>query len=132
MTTGRRASSRSLYRLISRADLGRTGVTTIDTPLGRLAVGVANGRPFAVSDTCRHLFASLGGGRVTAEGCLECPWHRSRYDVTTGKMVRGPQGLLFLSVRELFRIYASLINPLRRHQVVERQGVLYLVLRPGA
>jgi 3-phenylpropionate/trans-cinnamate dioxygenase ferredoxin subunit len=101
-------------------------VTSVDTPLGRLAVGIANDEPFAVSDSCRHLFASLGGGRVTPGGCLECPWHHSQYDVTTGKMTSGPQGLTFLAVRELFKIYASYIHPLRRYPVVEQNGVIYL------
>ena len=29
------------------------------------------------------------------DGCLECPWHRARYDVRTGTMVQGPQGRVF-------------------------------------
>ena len=115
-----------LFRLVSRSELGRSGVVAVQTPVGRLAVGIANGEPFAVSDTCRHLFASLGEGRVTRDGCLQCPWHRSRYDVTTGHMVRGPQGLLFLSVREIVRAYTNLMFPLHVHPVVERDGVLYL------
>lgn len=115
-----------LHRLVARSELGRTGVVAVDTPVGRLAVGVANGRPFAVSDTCRHLFASLGEGRVLRDGCLQCPWHRSRYDVTTGKMVRGPQGLLFLTVREIVRTYTNLLFPLAVHPVVEQEGILYL------
>src|SRR5512133_3752593 len=94
-------------RLISVADLGRSGVARVETPHGRLAVGIAAGRPFAVSDRCRHLFASLGEGRVTEEGCLECPWHRSRYDVTTGRMTRGPQGAAFLPVRDVVRAYTN-------------------------
>ena len=55
-------------------------------------MGISAGKPFAVSNRCRHLFASLGKGQVTEDGCLECPWHAARYDVGTGKMVRGPQG----------------------------------------
>jgi len=116
----------SMHRLVARSELGRTNVVSVETPAGRLAVGIANGRPFAVSDTCRHLFASLGEGRVLRDGCLQCPWHRSRYDVTTGKMVRGPQGLLFLSVREIVRAYTNLLFPLKTYPVVERAGVLYL------
>ena len=115
-----------LFRLVSRSELGRSGVVAVQTPLGRLAVGMANGEPFAVSDTCRHLFASLGEGRVTRDGCLQCPWHRSRYDVRTGHMVRGPQGLVFLTVREIVRAYTNVLFPLHVHPVVERNGVLYL------
>jgi nitrite reductase/ring-hydroxylating ferredoxin subunit len=62
------------------------------SPHGTLAVGISTGKPFAMSNRCRHLFASLGNGHVTDDGCLQCPWHAARYDVTTGKMVRGPQG----------------------------------------
>lgn len=35
---------------------------------------------------------SLGKGRATDDGCLQCPWHAALYDVATGAMVRGPQG----------------------------------------
>jgi len=52
----------------------------------------ARASPFAVSNRCRHLFASLGKGHVTDDGCLQCPWHAALYNVETGKMVRGPQG----------------------------------------
>src|SRR6202011_6271536 len=92
-----------LFRLLARSELGVSCVTAVETPHGRLAVGVAKGEPFAVSNRCRHLFASLGEGTVTDAGCLECPWHHSRYDVKTGKMTRGPQGAAYLPVRELVR-----------------------------
>lgn len=62
------------------------------TPHGSLAVGLSAGKPFAVSNRCRHLFAPLGEGHVADDGCLECPWHGARYDTRSGRMVRGPQG----------------------------------------
>ena len=84
---------RSAIRLIAVDDLGDSRVTVVEqTPHGALAVGMSGDRPFALSNRCRHLFASLGKGHVTDDGCLECPWHAALYDVGTGKMVRGPQG----------------------------------------
>jgi 3-phenylpropionate/trans-cinnamate dioxygenase ferredoxin component len=80
-------------RLVGVDELGESGVTVVPTPHGDLAVGISGGEPFAVSNRCRHLFASLGEGRVTDEGRLECPWHGARYDVHSGKMTRGPQGV---------------------------------------
>jgi nitrite reductase/ring-hydroxylating ferredoxin subunit len=59
---------------------------------GRYAVGNSDGDYFAVSRRCRHLGADLANGSIDAEGCLVCPWHESKYDVHTGRMVRGPQG----------------------------------------
>jgi nitrite reductase/ring-hydroxylating ferredoxin subunit len=83
----------SATRLIAVDDLGASQVAVVEqTPHGALAVGVSAGKPFAVSNRCRHLFASLGKGHVTENGCLQCPWHAALYDVVTGKMVRGPQG----------------------------------------
>lgn len=61
---------------------------------GEWAVGVAGGAAFAVSRRCRHQLADLSRGHIDAEGCLVCPWHGSRYDVTTGAMVGGPRGFL--------------------------------------
>lgn len=86
-------STQSTTRLVGVDELSDSQVTVVeDTPHGALAVGISGGQPFAVSNRCRHLFASLGKGHVTKEGCLECPWHAAQYDVSTGKMVRGPQG----------------------------------------
>ncbi len=61
---------------------------------GAWAVGTSNGQDFAVSRRCRHQLADLSKGHIDDEGCLVCPWHQSRYDVSTGAMVAGPQGVL--------------------------------------
>lgn len=39
-----------------------------------------HGRPAALLDRCAHRNVALSGGRVTPEGCLECPYHGWRYD----------------------------------------------------
>jgi nitrite reductase/ring-hydroxylating ferredoxin subunit len=84
-------SEQSATRLVAVDDLGTSQVAVVDTtPHGALAVGISAGKPFAVSNRCRHLFASLGKGHVTDDGCLQCPWHAARYDVATGEMVRVP------------------------------------------
>ena len=84
---------RSAVRLIGVEDLGSSQVAVVgETPHGALAVGIGAGKPFAVSNRCRHLFASLGKGQVVDNAYLQCPWHAARYDVVTGRMVRGPQG----------------------------------------
>ena len=82
-------------RLIAVADLPPEGVAEVEhTEHGTLAVGMADGEPFAVSNVCRHQFGKLGRGQVRG-GCLECPWHRARYDVRTGEMTSGPKGRIF-------------------------------------
>jgi nitrite reductase/ring-hydroxylating ferredoxin subunit len=98
-------------------------IPTADVPPGTVtgsgpyAVG-NNGAYFAVGRRCRHLGADLAQGTIDADGCLVCPWHQSRYDVTTGQMVRGPQGV-FARVPGLDAGYRALTRmwPLRRGTV---------------
>lgn len=82
-------------RLVQVAELGEDQVAEVRTEAhGVIAVGMADGAPFATGNLCRHQAAKLGRGQVR-DGCLECPWHRARYDVRTGEMVQGPQGRIF-------------------------------------
>ena len=113
-------------RLVAVDDLGASQVAEVEkAPHGALAVGISAGKPFAVSNRCRHLFASLGKGHVTDDGCLQCPWHAARYDVGTGEMVRGPQGA--------FRPLAGAVKattgarPLKTFPVEVREGAIWLV-----
>ena len=90
------------------------------------AVGTSRGEDFAVSRRCRHQLADLSKGHVDADGCLVCPWHASRYDVRTGAMVHGPQGVLFYRGRTpgysaLVLAYAKHLR-LRVGRVVRRAG----------
>jgi nitrite reductase/ring-hydroxylating ferredoxin subunit len=95
--------------------------------VGPYAVGNRNGEYFAVTRRCRHLGADLAGGKIDENGCLVCPWHHSAYDVGTGRMVLGPQGI-FAKVPGLGRAYRLLttVLPLGRAQVTERNGELYV------
>lgn len=107
---------------------------TPDTPLpagrvrrvGKWAVGTSRGQDFAVSRRCRHQLADLSKGTVDADGCLVCPWHASRYDVRTGAMVGGPQGLLFYRGRtpgySAFVLAYARHLPLRVGRVLRRAG----------
>jgi len=94
---------------------------------GRYAVGNADGEYFAVTRRCRHLYADLANGTVDRDGCLVCPWHGSRYDVKTGRMVRGPQGI-FAKIPGLGAGFKFLtrVLPLGRGTVEVRDGDLYV------
>lgn len=94
---------------------------------GKWAVGNAGGEYFAVTRRCRHLYADLANGTVDSKGCLVCPWHGSKYDVKTGRMVRGPQGI-FAQIPGLGWSYRMLtrVLPLGRGTIEERDDVLYV------
>lgn len=56
-------------------------------------VGVAlvrhDGRLFALADRCTHRGGPLSEGDLV-DGCLECPWHGSRFWLQDGGVARGP------------------------------------------
>lgn len=89
----------------------------------RWVVGNASGNLFAVSRRCRHLGADLAKGTIDRNGCLVCPWHGARYDVATGRMTKGPQGI-FARIPGLDFAERALttVVPLRRRAVAERDG----------
>jgi nitrite reductase/ring-hydroxylating ferredoxin subunit len=101
---------------VPAADIPEGAVTEV----GEYAVG-NNGDYFAVGRKCRHLRADLAGGSIDSDGCLVCPWHQSKYDVTTGLMVRGPQGI-FAKIPGLGASFMALTHvfPLKRGTVEQR------------
>jgi nitrite reductase/ring-hydroxylating ferredoxin subunit len=94
---------------------------------GRYAVGNANGELFAVTRRCRHLGADLADGSIDRDGCLECPWHGARYDVDSGRMTRGPQGVFakIPGMDAAYRLFTKAL-PLGRGEVVERDGTVFV------
>lgn len=123
------APTRRSTRLIARDEIGPSGVTEVESPHGTLAVGIAHGRPFATSNVCRHQLAKLGRGLVTEDGCLQCPWHRAWFNVADGEMVRGPQGRVFGfgPYSKGIQLWANDVWRLKRYEVEERDGVIYLL-----
>lgn len=111
-------------RLVALDQLGERGVAAVQTPHGTLAVGISDGRPFAVSNRCRHLLAPLAEGHVAEDGCLECPWHGARFDTQSGRMTRGPQGLFKPLSGVVKGTTGSL--PLKVFPVALREGAIWL------
>jgi nitrite reductase/ring-hydroxylating ferredoxin subunit len=92
-----------------------------------VAVGNAGGNYFATGRKCRHLGADLAEGSIDDDGCLVCPWHGATYDVTTGRMLKGPGGV-FGMVPGLGAVFKARtrVQPLAVHPVIVKDGDLYL------
>ena len=119
-------SKQSTTRLVAVDDLGASQVVVVEkTPHGALAVGISAGKPFAVSNRCRHMFASLGKGHVTDDGCLQCRWHAALYDVGSGAMLRGPQGA-FRPLAGAVKVTTG-ARSLKTFPVEMRDGAIWLV-----
>jgi nitrite reductase/ring-hydroxylating ferredoxin subunit len=110
-------------------EVGPTSDITPGTVVGagRYAVGNSNNELFAVTRRCRHLYADLANGTIDEQGCLVCPWHGSKYNVETGRMVSGPKGV-FARIPGLGTALKALtvVLPLGRGRVIERDDTLYV------
>jgi 3-phenylpropionate/trans-cinnamate dioxygenase ferredoxin subunit len=74
----------------STADIEPGELAAFDVEGARIAVANANGRFFAIDDTCTHEQCSL-----SAEGTLDgtvvtCGCHGAQFDVTTGNVLAPP------------------------------------------
>ena len=107
---------------VSAASIPEGTVTGVE----KYAVG-NNGDYFAVGRKCRHLRADLADGSIDSDGCLVCPWHGAKYDVSTGQMVRGPQGI-FAKIPGLGAGFKALtrVIPLKRGTIEQRGPALYI------
>jgi nitrite reductase/ring-hydroxylating ferredoxin subunit len=64
-------------------------LAAFDVSGDRVAIATVGDAFYAFGDTCTHLGCSLADGNL--EGTtVTCPCHGSRFDVTTGEVVRGP------------------------------------------
>lgn len=62
------------------------GVTVGTVPL---LLAQHEGQLVALVDRCTHRGAPLHEGTVV-DGCIQCPWHESRFALSDGHVVRGP------------------------------------------
>jgi 3-phenylpropionate/trans-cinnamate dioxygenase ferredoxin subunit len=65
------------------------GMVSVDVEGRRLAVANVDGALFAFDDACTHRHCSLAKGRLSGK-TVTCECHGSQFDVTTGKVLRGP------------------------------------------
>lgn len=97
------------------------------TAMGGYAVGNHEGEYFATSRHCRHFGADLTKGSIDANGCLVCPLHGARYDVKSGRMVRGPRrGFEKVPGLEAGLRGVTKAWPLRIKKVTEKDGDLFV------
>jgi nitrite reductase/ring-hydroxylating ferredoxin subunit len=65
------------------------GLTKFDARGRKVAVATVDGTYYAFSDICTHLRCSLSEGELDGT-TLTCICHGSRFDVSTGEVLRGP------------------------------------------
>ena len=66
-----------------------------------------DGTFFALLDRCGHQRAVLSKGRLEGD-TAECPMHFSRFDVKTGRLIRGPDFMRLIRFSEALRVIGRL------------------------
>jgi 3-phenylpropionate/trans-cinnamate dioxygenase ferredoxin component len=65
------------------------GLLRVEVEGALVCLANAGGEIYAVSDDCPHIGGALSDGEL--EGCmLTCPVHLARFDVRSGRVLRGP------------------------------------------
>jgi nitrite reductase/ring-hydroxylating ferredoxin subunit len=55
----------------------------------KICLANVEGKYYAIGNVCTHLGGPIAQGKL--EGYeVQCPWHGSRFDIRTGKVVRPP------------------------------------------
>lgn len=58
----------------------------------KIAVFKVNGKFYAINGNCTHKGGPLCEGKLNGD-TVTCPWHGAQFDVTTGKVKKGPAEL---------------------------------------
>lgn len=74
------------------AEVEEGALTRVEADGQAILLARRNGRVYALGATCSHYGGPLEQGQLdgSAEPCVVCPWHGSRFRLTDGAVERGP------------------------------------------
>jgi nitrite reductase/ring-hydroxylating ferredoxin subunit len=78
-----------LVRIGSSKDVASGAMRVFDVSGTKVTVAGTDGELYAFDDTCTHAGCSLATGELDGT-TVTCPCHGSRFDVTSGAVLRGP------------------------------------------
>jgi glycine betaine catabolism B len=78
-----------LIKIGETKDIRPSQMKAFDVNSERICVANVEGKYYAIGNVCTHMGGPLAEGKL--EGFeVECPWHGSKFDIRTGKVVRPP------------------------------------------
>lgn len=83
-----------------------------------------NGTFRVYQNKCPHRGARLSAGKLEA-GVLTCPWHHSRFDIHSGKLLSGPE--IGPAVPFIRKMIAAFVRGLREYPVEIRGDSVVVV-----
>ncbi len=71
------------------SDLEEGDLLAVEVDGEPVCLAKVDGTIYAFTDNCTHISGPLSEGDL--DNCvLTCPWHGARFDIRTGKVLRGP------------------------------------------
>lgn len=71
-------------KVISQDELPANGRKVVKVEQRNILLLNHNNQVFAIENSCPHLKLPLQKGKITDEGAIVCPFHRSAFDLETG------------------------------------------------
>jgi nitrite reductase/ring-hydroxylating ferredoxin subunit/uncharacterized membrane protein len=84
-----RFGTKSEWTKLDVTDIPEDKPTAAKAGAQSLVVARVGETVYALHAQCAHAGGPLAEGKIV-DGCVECPWHFSRYDLATGKRTQGP------------------------------------------
>jgi nitrite reductase/ring-hydroxylating ferredoxin subunit len=78
-----------LIKIGETKDIQSSQMKAVDVNGERICVANVEGKYYAIGNVCTHMGGPLAEGKL--EGFeVECPWHGSKFDIRTGRVVKPP------------------------------------------
>jgi nitrite reductase/ring-hydroxylating ferredoxin subunit len=74
------------------SDIGEGNMTHVAAGGKEILIANVGGQYYATDNICNHAGAELHEGELSGKELI-CPWHRAKWDVTTGNLIGFPQKL---------------------------------------
>jgi nitrite reductase/ring-hydroxylating ferredoxin subunit len=84
-----RFGTKSAWTKLDVTDIPENKPTAAKAGTQQLVVVRVGETVYALHAQCAHAGGPLPSGKLV-DGCIECPWHFSRYDLATGRRTQGP------------------------------------------
>ena len=79
----------NFVKVAETKDIQPSQMKAVDVNGERICVANVEGKYYAIGNVCTHMGGPLAEGKLKGFE-VECPWHSSKFDIRTGKVVRPP------------------------------------------
>jgi nitrite reductase/ring-hydroxylating ferredoxin subunit len=82
------AESKAFQRVARRSDVAPGSALVVESGRYEVALFDVGGELRAYENACPHQGGPIGEGQIE-DGCVVCPWHAWRFNLSDGKMTLG-------------------------------------------